>query len=167
MTNIDHLKYIPTSLLQKEDYVLEVLKVILRNKLKIHYEKIEEEFEKCTQRKLAELFQYMHITNFLQNYTLVFAIDEFGKVSLTNKEEICRKLRTGEMPIKPDRKYLEIVTSNKDSYKSKTPSEGESNKSTSDDSVIPPRRNGKQMVSPDSMMQVQEEDILIIESDPE
>jgi hypothetical protein len=88
------------------------LRAIFQKFKQIHYDDVERIFRKYTRKNLNELYNYSHITNFIQRYNLVFKIDDKGLISLTNAEELRKAMLSFDLPIKPDGKYFEVLNSN-------------------------------------------------------
>ena len=87
--------------------MIEAFSTILNHHKKIHYDQIERHFVSHTKRILSSIIPYTHVTNLIQTYNLNFKIEDDGMVSLTNKDEILKRLKSFEIPIKPETKYFE------------------------------------------------------------
>ena len=112
MRNIYHLGYIPKSLLAKEpEYVVSALETVLKKFHPVCYDDVERLFEKYTKKQLKLFFgSHPNLASYLQRYSNIFKIDLNTKIVTVLEGRGPRKI--GEMPVPPERKYLEFANSN-------------------------------------------------------
>lgn len=78
--NYDHLKLVPRTLMNSNDFITKVLWTIVRELGKVHFSQLNKEFEKATGNLISDYFEFKdeEMRQFIKMKRNFFTIDDKG-----------------------------------------------------------------------------------------